>query len=419
MSGLSESIPRPEELSRFGAATKPRDERTYLAVPFQEKDEAKQLGARWDGRLKAWYVPAGMDLAAFHPWLPAMGEVYIAVDSDPREEFAKALRECGLELNGPPEMDGNLHRVPVEGDKQGDRSGAYFGHLDGRAAGFIQNFRSGVKTSWKASGAALAAEDRARIAADAAQKRHERALERERQYEHAAQEVDAIWAAAAPVQSHPYLEDKGVPSYGLRQAEDGRLLVPVQDADGKLWSLQRVALDHSKLFHEGGRVEGGHFVIGDVNKPGPLLIAEGYATAATVHTLTDAPVVVAFNAGNLASVARTYRTLFPDRLIGIAGDNDRKREAGGKPNVGREKAEQAAASIKGFAILPQFNQAGVGSDWNDLARGDVTEARLQLKTGIAIAEREALAREFGSRRERAEALRHEHARKVGETCLER
>ena len=159
------------------------DDRTYLAVPYDEKDNAKQLGAKWDRQAKAWYVPAGTDLEAFNPWLPAQGSVHIAVDVNPAEQFAEALRECGLRPDGPVQMDGQMHRVPVDGDKGKERSGAYVGHLDGKPAGFIQNFKSGVKTNWKATAqaAALGAQDRAQMAAEAAQKRqHERALERER-----------------------------------------------------------------------------------------------------------------------------------------------------------------------------------------------------------------------------------------------
>ena len=54
--------------------------------------------------------------------------------------------------------------------------------------------------------------------------------------------------------------------------------------------------------------------------------------------------------------------------IYIAGDNDHRREADGKPNVGREKAEEAAMAIGGFALLPGFAEQDAGSDWNDLAR---------------------------------------------------
>jgi hypothetical protein len=41
---------------------------TLLNVPFAEKDEAKQLGARWDAKRRKWYVPAGVDAAPFARW---------------------------------------------------------------------------------------------------------------------------------------------------------------------------------------------------------------------------------------------------------------------------------------------------------------------------------------------------------------
>ena len=44
---------------------------TFLDVPFKEKDQAKALGARWDGDARKWYAPAGKDLALFKAWLPA------------------------------------------------------------------------------------------------------------------------------------------------------------------------------------------------------------------------------------------------------------------------------------------------------------------------------------------------------------
>ena len=39
-----------------------------LKVPFAEKDQAKSLGARWNGELKVWYVPPGTDSAPFAKW---------------------------------------------------------------------------------------------------------------------------------------------------------------------------------------------------------------------------------------------------------------------------------------------------------------------------------------------------------------
>lgn len=47
--------------------------RMNLQVPFAEKDQAKKLGARWDGTLKVWYVPENTDLGPFAKWCPTPG----------------------------------------------------------------------------------------------------------------------------------------------------------------------------------------------------------------------------------------------------------------------------------------------------------------------------------------------------------
>lgn len=44
--------------------------RIFLKVPFAEKDQAKALGARWDGERRSWYVPEGVSSSAFTQWLP-------------------------------------------------------------------------------------------------------------------------------------------------------------------------------------------------------------------------------------------------------------------------------------------------------------------------------------------------------------
>ena len=43
----------------------------YLEVPFAQKDQAKALGARWDPARKKWYIPNGVESAAFAQWKPA------------------------------------------------------------------------------------------------------------------------------------------------------------------------------------------------------------------------------------------------------------------------------------------------------------------------------------------------------------
>jgi hypothetical protein len=51
------------------------DSKIYLNVPFAQKDEAKALGARWDGIKKKWFVPAEKDIALFARWQAEAGAV--------------------------------------------------------------------------------------------------------------------------------------------------------------------------------------------------------------------------------------------------------------------------------------------------------------------------------------------------------
>jgi phage/plasmid primase-like uncharacterized protein len=287
-------------------------------------------------------------------------------------------------------MDGSLRRAPVEGDRNGQKSGAYVGHLDGWPAGYIRNHKTGTEIRWKAErpSQAMTPAERAAFTAEAAARSAARARERQDIQARAAGKAHRLWAAASPVRDHPYLAAKGVRAHGLRQDQHGRLLVPVQGVDGRLWGVQRIGVDGSKLFLKGARTEGGHMLIGDRPTPGaPLLVAEGYATGATLHEATRLPVAVAFNAGNLLAVAKAYRKADPSRLIVIAGDNDHhlpKRSAP-LPNVGKEKAQVAATAVGGVTALPPFPAGDRGSDWNDLARRHGQEP-------VAAAVRKALGR---------------------------
>ena len=42
-----------------------------IDVPYEEKDAAKALGARWDPALRTCYVPQGRNMVPFCRWLPA------------------------------------------------------------------------------------------------------------------------------------------------------------------------------------------------------------------------------------------------------------------------------------------------------------------------------------------------------------
>jgi len=69
----------------------PYVDRTYLAVPYEERNEAKKaIGALWDPVNKAWYVGPGVDPEKMAKWKIRDQQ---AVTLDPRAEFAKHWRD--------------------------------------------------------------------------------------------------------------------------------------------------------------------------------------------------------------------------------------------------------------------------------------------------------------------------------------
>ena len=59
-----------ESLRRHTYAPIPAPHRVNLRVPFNEKDRAKALGAKWDSKGKAWFIEADSDMGKFRSWLP-------------------------------------------------------------------------------------------------------------------------------------------------------------------------------------------------------------------------------------------------------------------------------------------------------------------------------------------------------------
>src|SRR4051812_44231142 len=77
---------------------------TYLTVPFAQKDKAKALGARWDGAVRQWYVPAGLELTLFRDWLAAGEPLKSASVSQSRDlikplETPAATKREGVSLS--------------------------------------------------------------------------------------------------------------------------------------------------------------------------------------------------------------------------------------------------------------------------------------------------------------------------------
>jgi putative DNA primase/helicase len=413
-----------EQVSQQAGPPQAAAANTYIDVPFTEKDKAKGLGAKWDRKEKSWYVPKGQDLQPFVQWTGAAAaslplfapkQDTAEIKNSAQDEFANALKDAGFKLTGKPIMDGKTHRVPVDGDEGRERSGAYAGFLDGRPAGWFQDYRSGARETWKAQSVpSLTAAERASLATEAERNRGARQKSIEAQHDRAAGMAAAIWAAATPADAnHPYLARKQVGGDGLRQAtagtigaadaafgadergapahqlKKGDLIVPMLQ-DGQLRSLQFIGEDGRKGFLGGGQMIGTSFPIGEAKQGDPIIIAEGYATSKSINEATGFQVEVAFNASNLSAVAQKVRDQNPEAAIVIAGDDDRHLplKTPPKPNIGQVKAEEAAKAVGGVAVLPTFDAGLDGVDWNDVAVKEGQDGlSRELKDGITREQR--------------------------------
>lgn len=294
------------------------------------------------------------------------------------DQFRQTMLSAGIETDAHLEADGCLHRVHVVGHRHGTKNGAYILHSDGCPAGWFQDFVSGVTGTWRLDGGKWEMDPATKRKIEEGRK--QRQVERDQYNAKKAAEACRIWNSAIPCTDHPYLERKGIKAHGLRvgtwrkwiEAESGWkqitiesvLFVPVVSPDGELVNVQGIlpephlALGRDKDFN-GGRKKGCCYWIGQPTET--VMIAEGYATAASLHEQTGHMVVVAFDCGNLPEVARVVRAEMPNASIIIAGDNDRANPK----NPGLTKAREAALAIKGLLSVPKFPSDCTCTDWND------------------------------------------------------
>ncbi|WP_396077393.1 primase-helicase zinc-binding domain-containing protein [Escherichia coli] len=134
----------------------------------------------------------------------------------------------------------------------------------------------------------------------------------------------------------------------------GDVAVPLYEDTGALVNLQLINAEGLKRTLKGGQVKGTCHVIEGKKQAGKRLwIAEGYATALTVHHLTGETVMVALSSVNLLSLASLARQKHPACEIVIAADRDLN-------GVGQTSAAAAAEACEGTVALPP-----VFGDWND------------------------------------------------------
>ena len=292
------------------------------------------------------------------PWAPPPEKLV----APPETQLIDAMRAAGLE---PPEeihFDGKIHRFR-SGTKgspgHGDKPGWYLVFGDGIPAGRFGCWRAGMEITWRADvGRKLTEFEEMAHARRINESKVLREAAQERQHQVASETVEKIWlSGVAAHPDHPYLKRKGIQTHGVRTTGDGRLMVPLYDADGTLATLQYIDDQGGKLYHPGGQTGGKFWMVGSLDEPGTLFVAEGFATAATIHETTDRPVVVAYSASNLVPVTGTLREMYgATQDIVIVADHDNS-------GVGQRYAEQASAKYGARMVMPP-----ILGDANDYAQ---------------------------------------------------
>jgi phage/plasmid primase-like uncharacterized protein/KaiC/GvpD/RAD55 family RecA-like ATPase len=289
------------------------------------------------------------------------------------------MRAAGLEPPDEIMMDGKIHRFR-SGTKgapgHGDKPGWYLVFGDGIPAGRFGCWRAGMEVTWRADvGRKLTEFEEMAHARRINESKVLREAAQERQHQVASETVEKIWlSGVAAHPDHPYLKRKGIQTHGVRTTGDGRLMVPLYDADGTLSTLQYIDEDGGKLYHPGGQTGGKFWMVGSLDEPGTLFVAEGFATAATIHETTDRPVVVAYSASNLVPVTGTLRQMYgATQDIVIVADHDQS-------GVGQRYAEQASAKYGARMVMPP-----ILGDANDYAQAGHDLAGLLIQqTGTAV-----------------------------------
>lgn len=285
----------------------------------------------------------------------------------PEVQLRQAIMDAGLE---PPEeiiLDGKVRRFRSGTKGQGsavDKPGWYVGFMDGIPAGRFGCWRAGVEVTWRADvGRTLSPSDEMAHALRMSEAKAARDAELKLTRQVASDTVSQIWAnAGAASPEHPYLKRKGIQPHGARVTGDGRLIVPLYNKEGDLSSLQYIDSEGAKKYHPGAATGGTLNMIGSADEPGPVYVAEGFATAATIHEVTGRPCAVAYSAGNLPAVTGTMRERFgAAQDIVIVADNDAS-------DVGRRYAEQASAKHGARYVMPP--DLGDANDYH-VAGGDL------------------------------------------------
>jgi phage/plasmid primase-like uncharacterized protein len=312
--------------------------------------------------------------------------------------------------------DGEIHRVAHVSSKKGSLDGWYILHVGGKVpVGIAGCWKEPTfESKWVADiGRTMSFTERFEhdkwVADLKAKKEAERLASQAVAAERAEDEVGTYADAS---DDHPYLVRKHIQAHGIKIDRAGRLVVPVINQSGEILSYQTIDSDGNKRFLKGGKIEGGFYELRGNRKI--VFVGEGFATCASIFEATGYTVMVAFDCGNLAKVAKAAKEMFPGSKIVIGADNDQFTEG----NPGVTKGRAAAALVFGEIVYPSFGDADMvdnkPTDWNDLHCLQGLDAVKEQIERVAGPVRDKLAFEFS----RADSLELSEIRWIVDDYIE-
>ncbi|MGD9825093.1 AAA family ATPase [Desulfobacter sp.] len=163
---------------------------------------------------------------------------------------------------------------------------------------------------------------------------------------------------AIPVGSHPYTEKKQIRPDKILQDKHGNWVLPFQDSEGHLQTIQFINPEGVKNFlgkvknNNRGFKGAAHIIEGSKDT---IIFCEGCATGWSIHHANGAMVFCCGSKGNLDPVLAWAVGKYPDSRKIVAGDND-------KSGDGQRVGSAAARKYKVLFACP-----GTIGDFNDMA----------------------------------------------------
>ncbi len=329
------------------------------------------------------------------------------------ERLLESIDEIGLVLEGLPETDGRIHRCRVNG-RRGKPGWYVFHEVNDKVFGAFGDWATDTNIPWKNGGNGgnqLSREelDAVHAAVEASRR------ERERTALKAAKKAREMISETVST-AHPYLDSKGIK--GAASVFEGKIIVPMYGPGGNIVGAQTIDTEGKKRFIYGTRKKGACCPLSGDDST--VCICEGWATGKTINEAVGCKVLVAFDAGNLMSAAKTAVRMFRDSKIIIAADNDQWRfkdssrpeaaeaentpkssdkwkewrKAGLLENIGLVKAGKISEKLGINFIAPPDYPELEGTDFNDLAAEKgidaVKKALPRQESGIEILTAEEL-----------------------------